>query len=48
MKNSMVNQVPPTAAVPSLGSLVTGGYEDLGSQVTPALLAGYKHQTQLL
>ena len=30
----MLNQVSPTAAVLSLGSLVTRGYEDLGSQVT--------------
>ena len=36
------------AAIPSLGSLVTGGYENLGSQVTPALLAEYTHQTLLL
>ena len=34
--------------MPSLGSLVTGGYEDLGSQVTPALRVGDTHQTQLL
>ena len=36
------------AAVPSLGSLVTEGYGDLGSQLTPALLAGDTHQTQPL
>ena len=35
-------------AVLSLGSLVTEGYEDLGSRVTPALLAGDTHQTQPL
>ena len=48
MKNSKLIRVPPTAPVPSLGSLVTEGYGDLGSQLTPALLAGDTHQTQPL
>ena len=48
MRNSKLIRVPPTAAVLSLGSLVTGGYEDLGSRVTLALLAGDTHQTQPL
>ena len=48
MRNSKLIRVPPTAAVLSLGSLVTGGYEDLGSRPTRALLAGDTHQTQPL
>ena len=39
---------PPMAAVLSLGSLVTEGYEDLESRVAPSLLAGDTHQTQPL
>ena len=51
MKNSkLIRDTPdaPTAAMSCLGSLVTEGYEDLGSRVTPALLAGDTHQTQPL
>ena len=48
MKNSKLIRVPPMAAVPSLGSLVTEGYEDLESRVAPSLLAGDTHQTQPL
>ena len=36
------------AAGPSIGSLLTGGYKDPGSQVTPAQLAGDTHLTQHL
>ena len=42
MKSSKLIRVPPD------GRCVTGGYEDLRSRVTPALLAGDTHQTQLL